>query len=104
MKECLGVKEVHGSKFLRGIKHYLIEFDNYKRRQWIPFYDLTYETRSYWQERLSNESKKDRENRYVERCLKSGKDPTEMELELLDPQRQRSMRFNNKLAFNITIM
>lgn len=70
----LSVKEVDGLKIVQGIPYYHIEFENYKRKQWIPNFDLTYEARIYFHERLKTQNKLRRQERYENRCLIFGRD------------------------------
>lgn len=73
-REWLNVKEVHGLKIIHGIPHYLIEYEHYKRKQWLPNFDLTYGARAYFHERLSGQNKRRRQERYENRCVALGKD------------------------------
>ena len=60
------IREIIGTKNVKGILHYGVIFKGWERRTyWEPFYNLNYEARHHFHEKLSNVQKNARNERYL---------------------------------------
>lgn len=58
------VEDVLGSKNIKGILHYSIKFYNYKKIYSIPFWDVNYATREWYNEKRRKQQADERNVRY----------------------------------------